>query len=411
MKKRPFFERLAYTIVLGLTAKLLIDTTVQLFNPFLPIFAGGLGVSIIALGRLVGLRQSMGLLAPVFGTLADRIGHRYVLQIGLVLAGIGNILIGFDLGLPGLVAGMVLSGIGVSIYAPNLHAYLGGKLEYHRRSRVMGIIEYSWALAGIVGLSISGLLIETVGWNTPFFIIGIGLILYALFFFSIPVQKTAEKALHETKGGAEPDRTEGPFRCFGLFNSIKSFFDLGENARSAWGAVAVSGFNFFAVTNVLLAHGQWLSAEYGVTAGRLGLIALVLGCFDWAASITVSVAGDRIGKKRSVFIGVAGTIIGYVLLPFLNSSLSAAVAGIIIPRFFFEFATVSNFPLLSEQVPEQRGKLMSLSITAGLIGTTAAGITGPWLYATFGVWGLGPVSLAASVCSLAAVSVLVKDAQ
>lgn len=403
MKKSPFFERLAYTIVLGLTAKLLIDTTVQLFNPFLPIFAGGLGVSIIALGRLVGLRQSMGLLAPVFGTLADRIGHRYVLQIGLTLAGIGNLLIGFDLGMPVLITGMVVSGIGVSIYAPNLHAYLGGKLAYHRRSRVMGIIEYSWALAGIVGLSISGLLIENVGWNTPFFIIGAGLLLYAVFFFTIPVQKTAEKT--------GPENIAKPPRSSGFLRNIALFFDLGENARSAWGAVAVSGFNFFAVTHILLAHGQWLSAEYGVTASKLGLIALVLGSFDWVASISVSIAGDRIGKKRSVAIGVAGTILGYILLPFLNRSLTMAVAGIVIPRFFFEFATVSNFPLMSEQVPEQRGKLMSLSITAGLIGTTVAGITGPWMYARYGVWGLGPVSLAAAVCSLLAVLIFVKDAK
>ena len=43
---------------------------------------------------------------------------------------------------------------------------------------------------------------------------------------------------------------------------------------------------------------------------------------------------------------------------------------------------------------------MSLGMTAGLLGATVAGLTGPSAYLRLGVWGLGPVSLAASVVSL-----------
>jgi MFS family permease len=78
-------------------------------------------------------------------------------------------------------------------------------------------------------------------------------------------------------------------------------------------------------------------------------------------------------------------------------------------RFSFEFATVSNFPLLSEQFPSKRGKVMSFSLAGGLIGTTVAATTGPAAFFRFGVWGLGPVSLASAALSLLLLHTLVRE--
>ncbi|MFW6289177.1 MAG: hypothetical protein ACOC2Q_05295, partial [Spirochaetota bacterium] len=113
--------------------------------------------------------------------------------------------------------------------------------------------------------------------------------------------------------------------------------------------------------------------------------------------------------RRSVVIGVIGMVVGYAVLPFLNRSLSLAVLSIAIPRVSFEFAVVSNFPLLSEQVPQARGKVMSLAMTAGLLGATLAGLTGPAAYLQFGVWGLGPVSCAVALTSLVLLVSLVRE--
>ena len=165
----------------------------------------------------------------------------------------------------------------------------------------------------------------------------------------------------------------------------------------------------FAMMHVTIIHGGWLQAEYGLTPSRLGTVALILGLCDLAASVSVSLFVDRIGKRRSVLIGIAGMVAGYAALPFLNLSLGLAILSMAIPRISFEFAVVSNFPLLSEQAPHARGKVMSLGMTAGLLGTTAAGLTGPPAYLRFGVWGLGPVSLGLSVLSLLLVTTLVRE--
>ena len=85
------FRRLIGT---SIAAKLLIDTQTQIFSPFLPIIAAGLGVDVVTMGRLLGLRNAVGMLAPFFGTLADRRGYRLVIRLGLLFTALGVFLIG-----------------------------------------------------------------------------------------------------------------------------------------------------------------------------------------------------------------------------------------------------------------------------------------------------------------------------
>lgn len=385
-------------------AKLCVDTSVQLYNPFLMVYAAGLGVSAVTMGQLVSLRNIMGLAAPVVGHMADRIGYRLIMRVSLLLAGIGILLLSTGGGLPILVLSMVVAGLGQGGFTPNLHSYLSSKLPYEKRSRYLGIVEYSWALAGIIGLALIGVLIELFSWREPLYFLGGSLIASAVLLGTLP--KTERSQGGDEEGGEPsaqrppgPPLSGPPEAKPARLRRMVDFFYLGAHWKSAWAAVLVNVFNFFAITHIMIIHGGWLETEYGLAPSKLGLVALLLGVFDWAGSILVSVAGDRIGKRRSVLIGAGGMVVFFALQPFLNLSLPLALVSLLMPRFFFEFATVSNFPLLSEQYPPQRGKIMSLSVAGGLLGTTIAAATGPAAYLNNGVWGLGPVSAAAACVS------------
>jgi hypothetical protein len=93
--------------------------------------------------------------------------------------------------------------------------------------------------------------------------------------------------------------------------------------RSLAGALS-----YFAAMQLMIAHGVWLADQYGLdAAAELGLVAFVFGWFDLAASVSVSLFTDRIGKKRSVLIGIrrlAGRL--HLLMPLLNVSLIPASA-------------------------------------------------------------------------------------
>ena len=399
MSKPPITQRITYLLFMGIIAKLMVDTTIQLFNPFLTIIAAGIGISAVSLGGILALRGLMGLSAPLIGTIADKIGYRKIMQLSLILIGIGMILVGISKNVAVFSIAIIITGIGHAGYTPNLHAYLSTKLPYNKRARGIGIIEYSWALAGIVGLFTAGILIDKFSWRAPFIVFGILLILISILYFTLPVSHLGKNKIESKKDNSN----------LSLGKRIHTFFDLGPNAKSAWGTIVIQGLNIFAIMQVMIIHGGWLNREYGLSPAYLGTIALIFGGADLIASIYVSIAVDKIGKKKSVVIGVAGMTVGFILMPFLNTGLYLAVLGLIIPRIFFEFATVSNLALLTEQVPEQRGKVMSLSTTFGLIGITLSSAIGPISYYSKGVPGLAAVSFTAGLISLVIVVLIVKD--
>jgi predicted MFS family arabinose efflux permease len=408
MQSRPFTGRVGYILILGISVKFFVDISVQLFNPFLVMYAAGIGVSAITMGRLVSVRNLSGLMAPLIGSLADRYGYRLIMRFNLFVAGAGVFLFATGAGIPVLVTAMIIWGIGQGGFTPNMHSYLSAMLPYSRRSRYIGTLEYSWALSGIVGLFLFGLVFEHYGWRATLYILGGGMMLSALVMGTLP-KNGRHSGPHENEPSEPPELSKPGSPKAGASGRIRDFFDLGKHKRSAWSCILISVFNFFAITHIMIIHGGWLEAEYAFGPSKLGLVALLMGLFDWAGSILVSTAGDRIGKKRSVFIGITGMIACFILLPFMDTGVYPAVAGLLLPRFFFEFATVSNFPLISEQNPGQRGKILSFSVAGGLLGTTVAANTGPAAYLQFGVWGLGPVSAGAVVVSLALILLFVQE--
>lgn len=373
----------------AMSARLILDIATQIFNPFLPIIAAGLNASVVDTGRLVSLRSAMGLVAPLFGALADRIGYRIVMQIGLVTNGAGMIWVASSNSALGAAPGMVLAGLGMACFLPNLQAYLSARLPYTRRARGLGMLEYTWALTGIVGLSLIGLLISLAGWRAPFYILGMGMFIMAFVFRALPPSATGPITI-----GPESEQAPPPFKLNGV--SIRRFFDLGAQARSAYTAIAVSALNTYSALQLILIHGAWLNAEYGLGPVELGQVAIVLGVFDLVASVSVSLFTDRFGKRRSVIVGSTGALVGYLAVPIFNVGLVPAIGVLAFIRGFFEFAIVANFPLLSEQAPERRGKVMTLNAAASLGAATIAGLTTPLIFTEYGING---VAMLSAVCA------------
>ncbi len=405
----PKLDTFPRLLGLSLTARLAVDTTAQLFSPFLSIFAAGMGMDPVALGRLISLRNATGLLAPVFGVLADRRSYRRVLQTSLFLTAAGLLTIGLGAGLWTILLGMFLMGAGFSGFIPTLQAYMSARLPYARRAQGLGMLEYSWALSGILGLYLAGQLIAAAGWRSPFLVLGGFLLLMIPAFGLLPsvrrspgelARQAAQEAARQAAG--DPPRPS-------LTARAQAFLDLGPNRRSAWAALMTSGLLIFSLLHTVIAHGVWLAREYGLEASELGTIALVAGVADLGGSVLVSLVTDRLGKRRSVLLGGLTCLVAYLLLPVLNVGLLPAVTGLAFMRFAFEFTIVSNLPLVSEQLPEQRGKLMSMSSTFGMGGATLAGLTGPWAYERFGVLGLGLGSAAAVALALGMVYFRVKE--
>jgi MFS family permease len=410
------------------------------------VIAAGVGLDVVSLGRLVGLRSLMGLAAPLGGVTGDRRGFRDVVCASLVVEAAGLALIAASgdagAGYAVLIAGMMLSGLGIAWFVPAMQAYASGHLPYSRRARGMGMIEYAWALTGIVTLFLAGRLIEATTWRAPFVVLSVLMLVAAVVFFRLPsdarsrtddvdedlaialAEPASTLALNELIDDEATNRPPETFKrvtsrmgerdarkaaTVGWAARGVAFFRLGTGAGSAYAEIVAGALFYFAAFQVLLVHGAWLQDQYGLNAAGLGTVALIFGVFDLVASVSVSLFVDRIGKRRSVLAGLVAGTAAYLLLPALDRGLVAAVAGLTLARCLFEFTIVSHFPLLSEQIPTQRGKVLTLGTSLGLVAATLSGLIGPWLYSDYGIGAVAAVSAATMAIAGVIVAVFVRE--
>ena len=387
-------------MTVSVLTRLLVNTANQLFTPFLTIIAAGLGTDVITLGRLLGLRSSMAVFAPLFGSLADRWGYRLIMRLELLIGIGGLLLVGSSTHLWMTVVGMVWLGVGFYAFVPTLRAYLAEQLPYARRARGFGILEYSWALSGIVGLFVMGQVIAVAGWRAPFYVLAVGLVVAWVVFAELPPTGRSHPGGSTTS--SHPRQTHWRTQFW-------QFFRLTENRTSAWGAILAGTVANFGMLHISVIYGGWLATEYKLSAEQLGTVALVIGCADLCGSGLASIVADRFGKRRGVLLGWGGAFLVMVLLPWLDRNLLWAVGTLVLLRASSEFGIICHMSLVSGQSTTQRGKVMTLSFAAGVVGGTLASFTGPPAYTAYGVWGLGPVAALALAVAIGLMLVWVKE--
>jgi predicted MFS family arabinose efflux permease len=313
------------------------------------------------------------------------------MSTALLGGAVGMLLIGSSQGIAQAAVGMVLLGLSLAAFVPTLQAYLGARLPYEQLARGMGMLEYSWALTGIFGLSLMGLLIASTGWRTPFYILSVGLLLGFFIFRTLPSARERAPA---------PRISSAPQVQQNVFRRALNFFHIETNATSAYAAILATAFSFFGAMQLMIVHGVWFADQYRFGARELGYVALLFGIFDLLASVSVSLFTDRFGKRRSVILGVVGSMLGYLLIPLVNMAMIPAILSASVARGFFEFAIVANLPLLSGQSPNQRGKVMTLSTALSLGVSTIASFTAPALYTQIGISGIALISAASALIAL-----------
>ena len=372
----PHSERRLITI--SMLTRAVHDVAMRMVYPFVPEIAAGLGVSVAQVGLLISLRNGMGIVAPAFGAMSDRVGHRRSAMLGMVMLGLGLLITGLANGMGLAAIGFILTGIGSAIFVPTLLAYVSDRVPYARRGRVTGAIEMTWGLAGMIGVPIVGLIITAIGWRAPFIILGLaafgggGLILL--------LEESREQHI--------------------LRQALK-LAALRQN-RSAMAFIVTWFLVFFAFENIQVGYATWLESQFGLSTAARGTVQILFGVFEIAASLSSALFLDRIGKKRGVTGGLIVVLIGYVILATLGSSALWLGLGAISVTFLgFEFSVVSGVPIMGEQVPAARGTMIALALTAGSIGRMIADWTGSAL-----VTGAG-FSVAALISAIAALITVV----
>lgn len=339
---------------ISLLARLAHDTSVRMLYPFLPEISRGLGLPIDQVSALISLRNGISISGPAFGVISDRIGHRRSMSIGMLLVSIGLGLTGSFTGLVTAAIGFIIAGLGSVIYIPALQAYLSERVPYERRGRVLGAIELSWAVAGMIGAPIAGELIGSIGWRAPF----IGLAIAAL------ICSLLTLLLEET-----PPALRSRAEAFKLSS-------LRQHA-SALAFLIVWGLSFLAFENIQVGYGSWFETQFKLSPAERGTAQTLFGLFEITASASSALFLDRIGKKRGVTGGLIVAFMGYLALIVIGPlSLALALVAMGLAFLGFEFTVVSGISIMSEQIPQARATMLALGAGMSGIGRMLGDLSG-----------------------------------
>lgn len=105
------------------------------------------------------------------GPWADRRGPRAPLQHGIVWFAIGLVIAGLAPTMWVLLAGRIVQGFGGGLMSVALYVVVGRAYPPELRARIFAAFAAAWVLPAIVGPTISGLIVEHLGWRWVFLLV------------------------------------------------------------------------------------------------------------------------------------------------------------------------------------------------------------------------------------------------
>jgi MFS family permease len=292
--------------------------TLPMLFPFLKV---QLGVGYIELGfALTVFAVVSGLTQAPMGYLADHIGARKVLLVGLTVGGLALIMLGLHLSYPWLIACAVLLGLANSVYHPADYAILSTHMDAARMGRAFSIHTFAGFLGGAVAPAIVAALVTAIGGHGALIAAGaVGpLVAFMLGVIGIPDASAADRK----RDGEHPPKQNIVTPTLIVLTIFFMLLSLSNAGIGNFGVVALmSGYGeSFSSANIALTAFLGSSA-IGVLAGgfladrtrRHGQVAA--SCFAVNAAIVFVIATIHLPSLLlTAAMGVAG-FLGGVIAP------------------------------------------------------------------------------------------------
>lgn len=383
---RPM-ARLRFQLAAFTLTRTVINTGYRMVYPFLPAIARGLGVNLQVAALAVTARSSLGLLGLVLGSSADSRGRKVSMLAGLGLLTSGLLLIGIWPTVPALFIGMLFVGAGKIMFDSAMYAYVGDRVVYRQRGLAIALVEFGWSGAFLLGIPVAGWLIARGGWSSPFPWIALASLACGILLWRI----------------LPDDRVRAGPRAR-IWAGLRSILDH----RSALAGLAVGFLASAGNESMNVVYGAWMEQSFGLPVAAIGAASAIIGVSELGGEGLVAAFADRLGKRRAVMLGAAASAISCLSLPVVGRTLPGALAGLFFFYITFEFTLVSSIPLMTEQLPDARGTLLSGNIAAHSGGRVVGALIGPPLF-VLGMGAVGSIAAGLNILALAALVLVVRE--
>lgn len=355
-----------------LIARMAFDLEFQIITLFFSTFHETFQIEIWLLSFLLSLFAISTLLSPIFGALSDRYGRKHFLTGGLVVFAIGSGLMAGAQSWVHLFVARALMGLGYAIFFPALHAELGDKYAYEKRTRAMGIVRLAWPITFMLGVPLVGYSIEHLSWRLPY----AALALLALSAGVIINLRVPTEVRLQSPGSSRGTQ-------FALFKKV--LMD-----RSALAGLAMMLFAVGAIEGLFTFFPVWMEIQFQRGETDIALIFSIMGAGTLLGTLLAAGIGDKFGPKRCAVTGLIAAAIFKALIPQLKSSLIAVIFCVLLLGIVFDFSMTILPALLTQLAPDAKGTIMSLNqaLNAAAMTVTYALSGLLWANSSFAVIGL-----------------------
>ena len=302
------------------------------------------------------------------GMLADYFNVRWVVGIGALIAGIGTALRwGFPT-YPGLIAGSIIAGIGMSLVNPNLIKTATEWFPSDQLGFAQGVVFAGWGVgAGLAGLLSRDLLLDTVGsWENVFLVYGAVTIVNAVVWLFLVRSPTAqEESNYEGLPGSQSNSGD----------STTSIIRDIISRRDSYFASLLTTCGFYTGVGFVGLFPTWASASpFSISGALLG------GSFFLIAvgSVMFSAISDYTGRKAVLYLTLTGQISGALIVGFAPSQLIFVLGAVLVSLcggglFGMFYVLPGELPGMT---PARAGTMAGVLLSIGQIGAVAGPVIG-----------------------------------
>jgi EmrB/QacA subfamily drug resistance transporter len=346
------------------------------------------------------------------GRLGDIAGRRFLLLTGIFLFTLASVLCGAASTLWLLIGARAVQGLGAATMMALTMAFVGEIVPKEKTGTAMGLLGTMSAIGTALGPSLGGILIAEFGWRSIFFInVPLGLLALFLGRRYLPTDRRAQlyRVSFDSVGTVLLALTLAAYALamtvgrgsFGSFNLMLllaaavgvGLFVMAERntpfplVRPAMfrdpvlsASLATSMLVATVVMATLVVGPFYLSLSLGLDAAGVGLVVSIGPIIVALTGVPAGRMTDRVGTDRVALIGLAGMVLGSMVLATLPAALG--VPGYIAPLIVITagyalFQTANNTCVMADVSREQRGifsGMLNLSRNLGLV--TGASVMG-----------------------------------
>lgn len=343
----------------------------QLYDFYVPLFLRTYIDSQFGINTVMTFDNILAVtLIPYFASLSDRTQTKFGRRMPFLLIGIPLSAIFFAL-LPNynsllyLIIALFFYNISMAIYRAPTVALMPDitPSEYH--SKANGIINFMGGLAAVLVFSVGAMLFEK-SQSLPFYVASI-LILIALGVLYAFIKEPNVGSIAKEKK-------------INIINSIKEIKDS-KNYTNFYILLAIFAW-FFGYQGVLATFSNYTVIYLGATPKIGSFTILFFALFFLIFAIPSGFIGTKLGKKKTIKLGLIGLSLSFIILAFIKPSVSFLGLNYTnIMMIFFALGginwaliNINSYPFVIEKAPKDRvGTYTGLYYFA----SSLAAITGP----------------------------------